>query len=138
MPLDARQALEAARGALAADRTIDIVTTGARTGLRRTTEIWFTNIRGRILICGTPGRRGWLANLLAHPDFEFHFKESLTLALPARATPVRDPAARRRVMSAPETSWYRHQGCSLDELVDASPIVDVEFLGDFEALNRRR
>jgi hypothetical protein len=32
--------IEAARAALRRDRTIDIITTGARTGLERTTEIW--------------------------------------------------------------------------------------------------
>jgi hypothetical protein len=58
--------------ALKTDRTIDIVTVGARTGIKRITEIWFTNIEGRIVICGTPSadgslgrrsRRDWLANL---------------------------------------------------------------------------
>jgi len=41
------QILNAARQALLRDRTIDIVTTGARTGLQRRTEIWFTNMAGR-------------------------------------------------------------------------------------------
>lgn len=131
--------------ALETDRTIDIVTTGARTGLERVTEIWFTNIGGRIVICGTPSadggrgarsRRDWLANLKAHPRFEFRLKESVQARLAALAKPVTDPADRRRIMSAPETRWYREQGFSIDELVEASPIVDVRFLGAFSQLNR--
>ena len=46
--------LDAARAALAADLTIDIVTTGRRSGEPRTTEIWFTRADGSIYICGPP------------------------------------------------------------------------------------
>ncbi|MEM7022220.1 MAG: nitroreductase/quinone reductase family protein [Pseudomonadota bacterium] len=130
--------------ALRTDRTIDIVTIGAKTGLRRITEIWFTNVDGRIVICGTPsgdGRPGsrkgrdWLANLKANPEFEFCLKDSIQLCLPARAVPVTGPSERRRIMSADATSWYRDQGYSVDELVAGSPIVDVTFLGDYQYLN---
>lgn len=122
--------------ALETDRTIDIVTIGAKTGLRRVTEIWFTNIEGRIVICGTPyAPRDWLANLKANPRFEFCLKESVERCVPAWAIPVVDSADRRRIMSAPETSWYRNQGYSVQELVDGSPIVDVRFLDEFEVLN---
>ena len=133
--------------ALRTDRTIDIVTIGARTGLRRTTEIWFTNVDGRIVICGTPsgdGRPGprkgrdWLANLKANPEFEFCLKDSIQLCLPARAVPVTAPSERRRIMSADATSWYRDQGYSVDDLVAGSPIVDVIFLGDYQYLNADR
>ena len=48
------------RPALKKDRLIDIVTIGIRTGLRRVIEIWFTNIEGRIVICGTPSADGTL------------------------------------------------------------------------------
>lgn len=129
--------------ALLSDRTIDIVTTGARTGLQRTTEIWFSNIDGRIIICGTPSASGalsaprprdWLANLKAHPEFLFRFKESLQAEIPARAGLVRDPDDRRAVMSAPATRWYREQGFSIDDLVLHSPIVEVAFLGPWATL----
>ncbi|MDG2111719.1 MAG: hypothetical protein P8N02_03785, partial [Actinomycetota bacterium] len=36
------------------ERTVDIITTGRRSGASRTTEIWITPIEGRIYICGTP------------------------------------------------------------------------------------
>ncbi|MBN1247266.1 MAG: nitroreductase family deazaflavin-dependent oxidoreductase [Anaerolineae bacterium] len=122
------------RRALRTDRTIDIITTGAKTGLPRKTEIWFTHIDGRIIICGTPTsggskgprvRRDWLANLKAHPDFLFCLKESVQAQLPARAVEITDPDDRRAIMSAPETQWYRDQVDSVDELVQGSPIVEV-------------
>jgi hypothetical protein len=125
--------------ALGKDRTIDIVTTGAKTGMSRKTEIWFTNVSGRIIICGTPDaegkngprtRRDWLANLKANPEFLFCLKESLTIQLPARAVPIVDREARRQLMNAPETKWYRQQVDSVEDLIEASPIVEV-FFTDF-------
>ncbi|MFN2201050.1 MAG: nitroreductase/quinone reductase family protein [Caldilineaceae bacterium] len=122
--------------ALQKDRTIDIITTGAKSGLPRRTEIWFTNVSGRIIICGTPGAAGdrgpytprdWMANLRAHPEFTFCLKESLHEELPARAVPVTDPEDRRALMSAPETQWYRDQTGSVEALVKSSPIVEVFF-----------
>ncbi len=132
-------------GALIRDRTIDIVTLGRRSALRRTTEIWFNNIDGRIIICGTPsaaGPRGrrkprdWLANLRAQPAFEFRFKESLVYSLPARAELIVDPEDRRKLMSAPETAWYRDQGYSVEDLVQHAPIVEVFFLPPYAELTR--
>ena len=127
------------RIALKNDQTIDIITTGAKSGLPRRIEIWFTNVSGRIIICGTPGaegkkgprtRRDWLANLKANPDFLFCLKESLTAELPARAVLIVDPDDRRQLMSAPETKWYRDQVDSIEDLVAGSPIVEV-FFKDF-------
>lgn len=122
--------------ALQEDMTIDIVTTGAKSGLQRRTEIWFMNIDGRIIICGTPGAKGdsgqytprdWLANMKANPKFTFCLKESINAELPARAVEVLDPADRRMIMTAPQTQWYRSQVESVDVLVDHSPIVEVFF-----------
>ncbi len=122
--------------ALSKDRTIDIQTVGAKTGLPRKIEIWFTNVNGRIIICGTPNAKGvegsrtprdWLANLKANPEFTFCLKESIKVELTARAVEVVDPEDRRYLMSAPETKWYRDQVNSVDELVEHSPIVEVFF-----------
>ncbi|MEM7344645.1 MAG: nitroreductase/quinone reductase family protein [Chloroflexota bacterium] len=120
------------RRALETDMLIDIITTGAKTGLPRETEIWFMNIEGRIIICGTPdadGRRGrdWLANMKANPQFLFCLKESVKAQLRARAVPIVDPEDRRRLMTAPETRWYREQGNTIEEIVEYSPIVEVVF-----------
>lgn len=122
--------------ALDRDLTIDIVTRGARTGRMRTTEIWFTRVDGRIVICGTPGAGGasgryaprdWLANLKAHPCFWFCLKESIQFAIPARAVVVTDPADRRGIMSASGTKWYRQQVQDFEFLVKKAPIVEVFF-----------
>ena len=127
---------EEIREALSKDRTIDIITIGAKSGLPRRIEIWFTNVNGRIIICGTPNAKGvkgprtprdWLANLRAHPEFTFCLKESLSIELPAKAVEVVDPEDRRQLMSAPETKWYRDQVDSIDDLVNESPIVEVFF-----------
>jgi len=124
------------RNALRKDRTIDIITTGSKTGLPRRTEIWFTNINGRIIICGTPNAKGgkghysprdWLANLRAHPDFTFCLKETIQVELQATAVEIVNPDDRRYIMSAPETKWYRDQVDSVEELVNESPIVEVFF-----------
>jgi len=123
--------------ALQTDRTIDIITTGAKSGLPRRLEIWFSNVDGRIIICGTPGAKGgqgprsprdWLANLKANPEFTFCLKESLQAELPARAVEIVDPDDRRYIMSAPATKWYRDQVESVEDLVKWSPIVEVFFL----------
>jgi len=124
--------------ALRKDRTIDIITVGAKSGLPRRIEIWFTNVNGRIIICGTPNAKGdkghysprdWLANLRAHPEFTFCLKESLKIELPARAVEIVDPDDRRYLMSAQETKWYRDQVDSIENLVSESPIVEVFFTG---------
>ena len=124
------------RNALKKDRTIDIITIGAKSGLPRKIEIWFTYINGRVIICGTPNTTGgkgartprdWLANLKANPEFTFCLKESLNVELPARAVEIVDPEDRRYLMSTPETKWYRDQVASVDDLVKYSPIVEVFF-----------
>ncbi len=114
------------RDALARDKTIDITTTGRKSGRSQKTEIWFMYIDGRVFITGSPGRRDWYANLVANPRFTFHLKESARADLPARAAPVTNPEERRRVMSAPETEWYREQA-SVEQLVAGSPMVEVHF-----------
>ena len=134
----------AAREALRRDLVIDIVTLGRRSGEWRTTEIWFTRADGAIYICGTPAAghrerervpRDWLANLAANPDFEFVFKESASVSLPARATVITDPGERREVYSHPSTAWYLEQAGSVESLVENAPLVRVEFTGDAAALN---
>ncbi len=124
------------QNALQTDRTIDIITVGAKSGLPRRIEIWFNNIDGRIIITGTPSAtegkgpytpRDWLANLRANPEFTFCFKESLQAEIPARAVEITDMEDRRHIMSAPATQWYRDQVDSFDELVEQAPMVEVFF-----------
>jgi len=84
--------------ALASDQVIDITTTGRTTGEPRRIEIWYHRLDDHYYITGTPGRpRSWYANLVAHPAFTFHLKESATADLPARARPITDPTERADV-----------------------------------------
>ncbi len=119
---------QAVRSALETHGTIEITTTGAKSGVPRRTEIWFLHLAGRTFITGTPGRRNWYANVLAHDGFTFHLKESIAADLPARAVPVHDEATRRWVFSQPHpwNDWY-HGEASLEELVSSAPMVEVFF-----------
>lgn len=135
--------VDAIARALTTDMTIDIVTTGRRSGQPRTTEIWFMNLDGRIIICGTLGSittnrryspRDWLANLKATPEFVFRFKESIDAEVPARACEVTDPQDRRWIFSHDATDWYRRQEDTLDTLVEFGPVVEVWFDEPFDHL----
>jgi len=114
---------EDVRRALERDRTIDITTTGRKTGQPRRKEIWFHNLGGRIYITGTPGRRDWFANMAAHPQFTFHLKETVRADIPASARPIRDLAERRRVLAAILKRLGRQS--ELETWVKDSPLVEV-------------
>ena len=122
---------EQVRHALDHGRVIDITTFGRASGQPRRIEIWFHNIDGRIYITGTPGRRGWYANLRAKPSFTFHIKEGLQADLPARAVPIEDAQARRAILKRICENVGR--SADLDLWVAQSPLVEVEF-GDAEAI----
>ena len=50
--------MDVVREELAEDPTIDITTTGRRSGESRRIEIWMFDIDGRFFIAGSPGPRG--------------------------------------------------------------------------------
>jgi deazaflavin-dependent oxidoreductase (nitroreductase family) len=109
--------------ALATDRVIDITTTGRRSGQPRRIEIWFHRVDGRYYITGSPGARGWYANLLAHPEFTFHLKRSAKADLPARAIPVEGDEKRRVLAAIAEA--INVSAARLN--ADTSPLVEVVF-----------
>jgi deazaflavin-dependent oxidoreductase (nitroreductase family) len=117
--------------ALAQDRIIDITTTGRKTGEPRRIEIWFHRLDGRYYITGSPGRpRDWYANLVAHPGFTFHLKESATADLPATARPITDPVEREKVFAgllAPLADFTRRPGQEPEAWLATSPLVEVTF-----------
>lgn len=121
LPPDVRSALEH-------DLTIDITTTGRRSGQSRRIEIWFLNVGGVIYITGTPGRRDWFANLAAHPTFTFHLKESTQADLTATAEIVTDSIERRGVLESDAAAWYRQQGDTHDDLLTSAPMVRITSL----------
>ncbi len=125
------------------ERTVDIVTTGRRSGQPRTTEIWTTVIDGLTYVCGSPNAsqqgvqrqpRDWMANLLSHPAFVIRLKSSVQADLPADAERIDDRAERQRILTAPNTAYYR-DAVSLDVALAHSPIVRVTFTGYAAWLN---
>ena len=122
---------DATTTALAQDRVIDITTIGRKTGEPRRIEIWFHRVDGRYYITGTPDRpRDWYANLVAHPGFTFHLKESATADLPATARPVTDVVERQKVFAgllAPLADFTRKPGQEPEAWVANSPLVEVTF-----------
>lgn len=109
--------------------TCDITTTGRRSGAPHRVEIWYFVVEGRVYITGTPGRRDWLANLLAEPRFTFHVKEGARADLPARGEVIGEPGERRRIMGAVMrgNAWFRSQAFDLEAWVAGSPLVAVTF-----------
>jgi hypothetical protein len=71
------RALDIGPDSSAAERTIDITTVGARTGIPRRIEIWSHRVDGRWYLTGMPVPR-WYANLRADPRFVVHLKQVRT------------------------------------------------------------
>ena len=127
------RALDIGPDSSTAERTIDITTLGARSGIPRRIEIWFHHVDGRWYLTGMPGPRGWYANLRAHPRFTVHLKHGVTADLPATARPVGEPT-RRRVITAvldlqnrPEIAARVSQRQNLDDWLAGSPLVEIVF-----------
>ena len=117
---------DAVKKALETDLVIDITTKGRKTGQPRRKEIWFHYLgEGEIYITGSPGKRGWYANMLAEPEFTFHLKRSVQADLNARATAVTDPQERRNALDRIEAK--RGRSMNGQDWVDRSPLVKVEF-----------
>jgi deazaflavin-dependent oxidoreductase (nitroreductase family) len=127
------RALAIGPGSSAAERTIDITTVGARTGIPRRIEVWFHRVDGRWYITGVPGPRSWYANVRAHPRFTVHLKHGVTADLPATARPVDEPT-RRRVITAvldlqnrPEIAARVSRRQDLGQWLAGSPLVEIVF-----------
>lgn len=118
--------MDVVRRELADDPTIDITTTGRRSGAPRRIEIWMLDVDGRFYITGTTGDRDWVANLAADPRLTVHLKRRAGVDLPASASTVGDLAERRRVLEHPSAEWYRGQQ-PLDLLVASAPMVEIVF-----------
>ena len=113
------------RAALSRGGTIDITTTGRRSGEPRRIEIVFHRIDGRMWISGMPSprRRSWIANLEANPRLTVHLKGPLAFAdLPAVARIVTDASERRAVLERVARAWNR---TDIDRMVAQSPLIEV-------------
>jgi deazaflavin-dependent oxidoreductase (nitroreductase family) len=134
---DVRQALAIGRSSTIEERTIDITTTGRRSGKPRRIEICFYRSGDSIYLSGIPGprTRDWLANLTAEPHFIFHLKHGVVVDLPAVATVITDPAERRRVFPGFVDDFNQRHGpgspwpkAVLEEWVEGSPLAKVAFV----------
>ena len=114
--------------ALSRGHTIDITTTGRRTGLPRRIEIVFHNIDGRIVISGSPRAdrtRAWIHNLAADPHLTFHLKRSATADLPATARIVTDETERRQIADWIVANAWRNQ--DPDQMTAYAPMIEITF-----------
>lgn len=119
------------------DRTIDITTTGRRSGKPRRIEIVFYRLGEDLYLSGIPApkTREWLANLAANPHFTLHLKQHVVADLPATATVIVEPAERRRVLAMFVEEFNRRRRenddgwpeAVLDEWVAQSPLARVTF-----------
>lgn len=122
-------ALAIDHGAGARERTVDITTTGRRTGEPRRIETWFYRLEDTVYLSGSPGRRGWAANLEAEPAFTFHLKNGVVADLPAHAEPVAEEGERRRIFTRllDELRDVSAARRDLEEWVAGSPLFAVTF-----------
>ena len=110
--------------ALRTGGTMDITTTGRRSGEARRIELVYHNVDGRILISGKPGfPRSWIANLRANPRFTFHLKHGLRADLPATGRVVTERAERERLLGPIAEGWR----VDLAVMVASAPLVEVTF-----------
>ncbi len=131
-----RRALDIDRDGPIDERTVDITTTGRRSGRPRRIEIVFYRFEDSIYLSGVPAERArdWLLNLKADPELVFHLKQGVVADLPATATVITDPDERRRVMArfvdefnqrnGPDSGW---PPAVLDEWVAGSPLARIGF-----------
>jgi F420H(2)-dependent quinone reductase len=133
---DIRQALAISRSATLEERTIDITTTGRRSGEPRRIEIVFYRFEDSIYLSGIPGPspRAWLLNLTAEPHFTFHLKRGVVADLPALATVITDPAERHRIFIDFVDEFNQRNGADspwpkvvLEDWVARSPLAKVSF-----------
>jgi deazaflavin-dependent oxidoreductase (nitroreductase family) len=106
---------------LARTRTVDLVTTGRRSGQPQTVEIWWFHFEDRFIITGTPGRRDWYANVLAHPRVVIQTRHG---DFPATAVSVQDHEFRHRFFSDGAARWYTTQA-ELQALVAMAPMIEI-------------
>ena len=117
---------DAVRHALERGHTIDITTTGRKTGQPRRIEIVFHNIDGRIYITGRPNAhktRDWLRNVDADPRMTLHLKGAVRADIPATARVVTDEDERRRVFDWVVANAWRTM--DVESMRAWSPLIEV-------------
>jgi hypothetical protein len=102
------------------ERTVEIATTGRRSGQSRRIETWRYRACGCYWITGSPGSRDWYATRASrvHPDLK-------DLDLQVRGRPATDPDERAHVFGeiVPALDWAG----SLESWIAGSPVAEIEF-----------
>ena len=118
------------RAALDRSQTIDLTTTGRRSGEPRRIEIVLHNLDGRLVISGMPvaGRtRAWLHNVEADPAVTIHLKNGGVMAdVLGTARVVTDPVERRALLEGVARNWGR---TDVDVMMEHSPLIEVTVPG---------
>jgi deazaflavin-dependent oxidoreductase (nitroreductase family) len=111
--------------ALARGHTIDMTTTGRRSGLPRRIEIVFHNIDGRLIISGSPRfrTRAWIHNLVADPRITLHLQGDVPVDLRGTARVITEPDERRALATwIVANAWH---GIDPEAMVRSSPMIEV-------------
>lgn len=115
--------------ALKKERVVDITTTGRKSGKPRRIEIWFYyEGQDTGYLSGSPGRRDWVANLLANPRFTLHVKRGVQVDLAAEAETITDEDERRKVM----TRLFGESDRALEERIGGAPLVRVQLKSEHQ------
>jgi deazaflavin-dependent oxidoreductase (nitroreductase family) len=131
-----REALNIGPATSMAQRTIDITTTGRRSGEPRRIETVFYRFGDDIYLSGIPSPRprAWLLNLAAEPHFTFHLKHGVEADLAATATVITDPGQRRAILAPTFAEFDRRHGPDspwpkfpFEEWVARAPLARVSF-----------
>jgi deazaflavin-dependent oxidoreductase (nitroreductase family) len=110
-------------------QTIDLTTTGRRTGLARRIEIVLHNFDGRLYITGMPNsarQRAWLLNLRADPRLILHLHGAQPADLAGTARVIDDEAERRAIFARVVRVW---RGQDVETMTRYSPLIEVTLDG---------
>lgn len=111
--------------ALQHSQTIDLTTTGRRTGQARRIEIFLHADRGLLFITGMPRpqTRAWIHNIEADPHVILHLKHGVHADVPAVARVITDPAERRPLIESAAARWGRRD---VELMMEQSPLIVLE------------
>jgi deazaflavin-dependent oxidoreductase (nitroreductase family) len=124
---------EIVRQTLSRGLTIDITTTGRRTGQARRIEIVTHVFDGHLYISGLPSTktRAWIRNLEADPNLTVHLKGPGPIAdLPATARIITQAQERHQILDQVARVWRRSD---VAEMVQFSPLIEVTVTGTSDA-----
>lgn len=107
--------------------TVELTTTGRRSGRAHRIEIWYVVLDGVVHLVGSPGPRDWLANLRVRPAATVHVRRPTAYDVDVRAAEVTDPAARRALVPRiwAVQPWYRIKDGDVQRWVDHAPMVSL-------------